>query len=474
MRELADTARDPHLEPRVAQARVELRLAAETLALWTRLPRRAAEALVEWSARLALFSLEMAIISTVIQIGLALPMAEYFHRVSFTGLSANLLICPLMEAVVPLGFAAIFTNFRWVAALAAWLLKISARIADWHAALEPSWRVPDPPVWLAVALAILLLVLAVVARRRIVWAPVTAAVLALFVLLVWHPWPPAGSTQPARAHLHRCRPGRQPAAAVSRKAPACWSTAAGLLQFGRARKANLDIGEDVVSPYLWSRGIKTLDIVVATHAHADHIGGLPAILDNFHPKQLWVGANPSQPLLEQARRLGIRVLERRAGPPFQYSGATITIVSPPVDYFAPKLGNNDSLAFRVSFGSRSFLLTGDLEKPMEARLLEDDLAAHADVLKVGHHGSKTSSIQPFLDAVSPTLAIVSAGYENSFGHPSPEVIQRLAARHTAVLRTDLDGLVTASTDGRGLWFDQMAWLPADRAPWYPFQADLVH
>jgi competence protein ComEC len=111
---------------------------------------------------------------------------------------------------------------------------------------------------------------------------------------------------------------------------------------------------------------------------------------------------------------------------------------------------------------------------MEARLLADDLATHADVLKVGHHGSRTSSIQPFLDAVSPSVAIISAGYENSFGHPHPDVLKRLAGRHVAVLRTDLDGLVTVSTDGRRLWFSQMAWLQEDRAPWYPFQADLVH
>ena len=229
-----------------------------------------------------------------------------------------------------------------------------------------------------------------------------------------------------------------------------------------------------MSPYLWNRGIKTLDVVVATHAHEDHIGGLPAILENFRPKELWVGANPPPPLLDHARRLGIRVVDRRTGPPFDFSGAILQIVSPPEDYAAAKLGNNDSLAFRVSFGARSFLLTGDMEKPMEARLLADSLAGHADVLKVGHHGSKTSSIPPFLDAVSPSMAIISAGYENSFGHPHPDVLKRLADRHTAILRTDLDGLVTVSTDGQRMWFDQMAWQEADRAPWYPFQADLVH
>jgi competence protein ComEC len=205
---------------------------------------------------------------------------------------------------------------------------------------------------------------------------------------------------------------------------------------------------------------------------------LPAILENFRPKELWVGANPPEPLEQLARRLGIRVLDRRASPPFQFSGTTIEIVSPPEDYSAPKLGNNDSLAFRVSFGSRSFLLTGDLERPMEARLLGQGLAAHADVLKVGHHGSKTSSIPPFLDAVSPEVAIVSAGYENSFGHPHPDVIKRLVERHATVLRTDLDGLVTVSTDGKRLWLDQMAWhMGVEAGPavlWYPFEGDLVH
>ena len=94
---------------------------------------------------------------------------------------------------------------------------------------------------------------------------------------------------------------------------------------------------------------------------------------------------------------------------------------------------------------------------METRVLSDGLLQHADVLKVGHHGSKTSSIPLFLDAVSPSVAIVSAGYENSFGHPHPDILKRLNDRHAAVLRTDLDGLVTVRTDGDRLWFDQTAW-----------------
>ncbi len=477
MRALNDVERDVHLDKHVAQARLELRLVAETLAMWVRLPQRWMEEAVGWIARLALFSLEMAVISTVIQIGLALPMAEYFHRVSFTGLTANLLICPLLEAVVPLGFAAIFMHWRplghGLALLAGWMLHLSARIAEWHAGIEPSWRVPDPPVWLAAALAISLILLAALPRRRAAWFPAGTIVLGLFVLLVWHPWP--AEAQAHRLELTSIDVGQGDSLLLLFPGGARMLVdGGGILQFGAARKSNLDIGEDVVSPYLWTRGIKTLDVVVATHAHEDHIGGLPAILENFRPKELWVGANPPQPLIELAQKLGVRVLDRRVSPPFDFSEATIEIVSPPEDYSAMKLGNNDSLAFRVTFGARSFLLTGDLERPMEARLLGEGLAGHADVLKVGHHGSKTSSIPPFLDAVMPEVAIVSAGYENSFGHPHPDVIKRLVDRHVAILRTDLDGLVTVSTDGKRLWFDQMAWESGRNVLWYPLQGDLVH
>ncbi len=136
----------------------------------------------------------------------------------------------------------------------------------------------------------------------------------------------------------------------------------------------------------------------------------------------------------------------------------IEVLSPPPEYASTRPGNNDSLVLRIADGRRSFLLAGDMERPMEARLL--DHPVHADVLKVGHHGSKTSTMQPFLDAVSPGVAVISAGAQNSFGHPHPEVLDRLESRHSAIFRTDRDGLVTIRTDGDRLWFDTMTWHPA--------------
>jgi len=232
----------------------------------------------------------------------------------------------------------------------------------------------------------------------------------------------------------------------------------GILSYGpQRRRSNLDIGEDVVSPYLWSRGIRRIDVLVITHAHEDHLGGAAAVAENFRPKRIWVGANPSETFLATARRLQIPVEAMHASPPFSFGGTTIEPLSPPADYFAARAGNNDSLAFRISYGSRAFLLTGDMERPMEERLLADARVARADVLKVGHHGSKTSTTQEFLDAASPSVAVISAGFENSFGHPHRDVVARLAARHAAILRTDLDGLITVRTDGQRVWYDETAW-----------------
>jgi competence protein ComEC len=440
----------------VAQARVELRLAAETIASWAPISKERAAAGLAGCGRLLLLGLEMVLISAVIQVGLALPMAELFHRISFTGLSANLLIVPLLNLVVPLGFLAIFSGWVWVANVAGFLLTIAARIAAWHARAEPAWRIPDPPLWLALAFVAALLIAAVMVHRRTARWPSLVLVLALFGLLLWQPFPgrePAGLLELTAIDV------AQGDSLVLRfpQGKLMVVDGGGILQYGKVRKSNFDTGEDVVSPYLWSRGIRRIDILVATHAHEDHSGGLKSLLENFRPAELWTGSNPSEALLEKARRLGVRVIRQHLAPPFPYAGTTIQFLSPPEDYPALKPGNNDSLAFRITYGSRSYLLTGDMERPMESLLLSEGVDLYADVLKVGHHGSKTSTISPFLDAVAPTIAIISAGYENSFGHPHPDVIRRLEDRHTTILRTDYDGLVTVRTDGRNLMYNMMTW-----------------
>ena len=148
----------------------------------------------------------------------------------------------------------------------------------------------------------------------------------------------------------------------------------------------------------------------------------------------------------------------RRGAPFAYGGATLQVLTPSLDYApasAPK--NNDSLTLRVRFGERSVLLTGDIERQVEAELLAQNLIGRTDVLKVAHHGSKTSSTAALLDSLHPAFAMISAGFENSYGHPHPDILARLAERGICVLRTDALGLVSIRTDGRRLSVSTGKW-----------------
>ena len=136
---------------------------------------------------------------------------------------------------------------------------------------------------------------------------------------------------------------------------------------------------------------------------------------------------------------------------FAFGGAEIEVLAPASDYVpatAPK--NNDSLVLRVRFGRHSFLLCGDVERQIEWRMLAEEGSKHADVLKVAHHGSRTSTTDEFLSAVSPAFAVISAGFENSYGHPHRDIVKRLADHGVVALRTDQHGLITIRSDGRRL------------------------
>jgi competence protein ComEC len=221
-----------------------------------------------------------------------------------------------------------------------------------------------------------------------------------------------------------------------------------------------DIGEQVVSPYLWSRQIRRLDVVALTHAHSDHMGGMPAILRNFRPRELWVAVDPNsapyRALLAEAASLGIRVRHLRAGDHLDFDSVAIHVLAPTPAYANPGPPiNNDSLVLRMQFGRASALLEGDAEAPSEHAMASASLGNPASalgpdtLLKVGHHGSRTSTTPEFLAQAAPRDAIISVGANNTFGHPRTEVVERLLAAHAHVYRTDRSGLTTflLSRDG---------------------------
>lgn len=484
LRGLEDTRRDPRFPPRQASFRVELRLAAQTLALATHTRQQTWFAVCALACRFLFYVYELFVVSAAIQFGLALPMAIYFHRLSITGLSANLLIVPLLSAVVPVGFVAIFTAWTVPATVAGWLLAAAEKVAAWHVRWEPDWRIPDPPAWLSAALA-LSLVATVLARRLqtlhapggieepasakdaepeadsrpLRWLPRLGLLLstALLGLLVWHPFPPR--TERGMLELTAIDVGQAESLFLAfPDGRLMLLDAGGFPASGSRRKPRLEIGEDVVSPYLWTRSIRRLDTVALSHIHSDHMGGMRSVLENFRPRELWTGAHADTPewrdVQTAAARLGVHIVMRHEGERFTYGGAGVSVLAPTGDRIpSAERPNNDSLVLRLTYGEQAFLLTGDIEKQVERVLLEKGALSHADVLKVPHHGSKTSSTAPFLDVVRPAFALISAGPDNQFGNPHPAVIEALSGRHTLLLRTDEQGLLTVRSDGLRLRFE---------------------
>jgi competence protein ComEC len=206
---------------------------------------------------------------------------------------------------------------------------------------------------------------------------------------------------------------------------------------------------------LWSRGYQRLDVVALTHAHQDHLGGLIAIVENFRVSELWIGREVASPSLARLERLAaeknIRVEHEARGQTFNWDGVQGGIFWPEISSVdtAPAAKNNDSLVLRLHYGNRTILLPGDAEKEAEHEMLagSDGVDLRADVLKVGHHGSKNSTTEDFLATVRPQVAIISAGEDNPYRHPSQELLERLENAGVRVLRTDRDGAVHVLTDG---------------------------
>ncbi len=466
LEDLKDSGRDPHLAPAAAQFRVEMRLIVEALHLWLRLPVRLARWSIIIPAQFLFFLFELMVTSAVVQVGLALPMAVYFHRVSFSGVSANAVVVPLMGLVVPIGFVAVFTGWIWPARIASALLLPSRAVVEWHARWEPNWRIPSPPLWLAVAFAAALIAVALAQSFSKIWrVTATACVLVLLGGLIWHPFAPL--VERGKLELTAIDVGQGDSLfAAFPDGSLMLMDGGGIPRLGKRPKSKLDIGEDVVSPYLWGRSIRRIDVLALSHAHEDHAGGVGALLQNFKVRELWTGLTPECPewdaLREHATRLGVKIVPLRRGTRFAYGGAQVEVLSPASDaHPGPAPRNNDSLALRLRWGQHSFVLTGDIERQVEAEMLSENLVDRADVLKVAHHGSKTSSTEAFLDAARPTFALISAGFENSYGHPHPDILKRLAERHAAVFRTDEWGLVSIRSDGHRFRIETARWSPPE-------------
>ena len=219
------------------------------------------------------------------------------------------------------------------------------------------------------------------------------------------------------------------------------------------------IGEAVVCEFLWEKGFDRVDFLVATHADTDHIDGLNDVARNFHVQNAFVARSPSQDaeFLSFARTLekyGVPVIKLSRGEILEINGAKIEILYPEFDA-NPKApsDNNHSLVFRLIYGSRSFLFTGDIEAQAERFLIQQPEHLACDVVKVAHHGSRTSSTENFVRAANAKFAVISVGRESPYGHPHPQTIENWKNAGANVLTTGENGTISFMTDGSVLEFE---------------------
>jgi competence protein ComEC len=374
-------------------------------------------------------------------------VAWHFGRVSLVGVLANVPAAPLGSLVlVPLSLLGGVLEAVWAGA-GVWLLQaagwgaaalvVLARVA----AQAPLAAVEVRPAQVAAGLGGVLLLLLLLRRartaRRARLARAGAWLCGLAVgALPWLPSPPSSTLRATFLPV-----GQGDAAVLELPSGAVVVVDVGPVGAGRR----------VVVPYLRARGVSRVDLLVLTHPHADHVGGLGELATALPIGRVWwTGDRREAPaaLLEPLASLPTEVV--RAGQRWRSGAVELEVLGPVRSATLARDLNDGSVVLRVGYGARALLLTGDAELPAEAQLLAAGRPLVADVLKLGHHGSRSSTGEAFLRAVSPSHAVASLGLDNGFGFPHAEVEQRLGARQLPLWRTDHHGAVTVTTDGEAL------------------------
>jgi competence protein ComEC len=446
--------------------------------------------------RLLRYAFSAIVVSGSVQLTLLPLLVLYFHRLSFASLVLNIMVGALMAGLALIALAALL-----ISQLSAWLAAPLFKLAEglnWlmvHS-VDPfasagiaSVRLPEYTGWPSAIYFLYyapLIVLSILLSRwnpfvhasvrkdeqtsRLLSRPKPAliALAAMLVLIVAHPF--SAGRPDGKLRIDFLDVGQGDAALLTMPdGTTLLIDAGGRPRFYDARRGESEdedgetferdtrsIGEAIVSEYLWWRGLDRVDYILATHADADHIDGLNDVARNFNVRAAIVARAPSfDPEFKQfaltAQKYNVPVRLVGRGDVLRFGEVEAEVLWPPrsENPRAPS-GNDDSIVLRLRFHNRVFLLTGDIEKAAETALTNGQDNLRCDVVKVAHHGSRTSSTEMFVKATQPTYAVISVGQHSIFGHPHKEVLERWRANGAEILTTGHRGTITISTDGSDL------------------------
>lgn len=462
---------DVHFSPVIADFRVYLRTQIQKVR--TRMGNQIASGLIILVRGLILIPvsiLEIFLIAFAVQILLLPLMTFYFHRIVTFAPLFNLVAVPLVGLLLPLGFVVLLASMGvpeligWLAPLLAFPTHCWLRLIQFFA--EHAWlnaRVADLPGWLycgyfaAVACFFLF-------KQKVLRMGLLIFGLCCLILFMVRPFRPIIFPEQMGFTMLDVHQGDS----IFLQCPD--STALlvdgggvpGSFPAADHLEDQFDIGERVVAPFLWSRRREKIDVIAATHEHHDHLSGLFFILRTFHPHEVWTPANPTSPImiqfLKEALRQGARWRPISRGDCFDFHGLEMECLNPAAERAERGSSPDDSsLVIRARYRQRSVLLTGDISAKAEQAIqnfaqnhLPSPIQLASDVLKISHHGSRTATSDEFLKRIHPTVALISVYRYNPFNHPHPDTLKKLAQRQIMILRTDLHGAITLSSDGKSL------------------------
>ena len=406
--------------------------------------------IIKYLPRLPLNISELFTISLTAQLGVLPFIARAFNRVAFSSLILNFAALPLIGVIMACGY--IFLPLSFMSAfLARIMVKViiclinllitTSHLFDNLAFI--SYRIPTPRLLTIIGYFLFLFLLLLPSRIKKQKLIFSLCFIAAFVIIITYPFKSNSKT----LKFTFIDVGQGDSILVEfpgRKKM--------LIDGGGSPVSTFDIGERVVSPFLWRKGIKKIDYLILTHAHPDHLNGLKAVVRNFKIGEYWESFSPLQdknytsfkkslsPLVTLRRMFRNQILIE--------NNVRIKILHPQEAKSDVLFANNDqSLVLRFIYGKTSFLLTGDIEIKSENEILQTVQEISSQVMKSPHHGSNSSSLMAFLKKVSPAIVVISVGEGNWYGFPSSEVLKRYNEIGSKVFRTDINGAVEISSDG---------------------------